>query len=122
MVLNLIKHQRPDFDKIYLFVKDSFKSKYQLLINGREKVGINTPKNLKTFIDQLQATDDVYKQLKDYNATKTRRVLIVSDDLIEGEEKSIFQLFSSHNLIPKCLKINVRQYFIMKIPNKRELQ
>ena len=122
MVLNLIKHQRPDIDKIYLFVKDSFKSKYQLLINGREKVGINTPKNLKTFIDHLQATDDVYKQLKDYNATKTRRVLIVSDDVIEGEEKSIFQLFSSHNLIPKCLKTNVRHYFIMKIPNKRELQ
>ena len=60
--------------------------------------------------------------MKDYNATKTRRVLIVSDDVIEGEEKSIFQLFSSHNLIPKCLKANVRHYFIMKIPNKRELQ
>ena len=39
-LLNLIKHQRPDIDKRYLYVKDPFESKYQLLINGREKVGI----------------------------------------------------------------------------------
>ena len=37
---NLIKNQRPDFDKIYLHVKDPFESKYQLLINGTKKVGI----------------------------------------------------------------------------------
>ena len=40
MLLNLIKHQQPDIDKIYLYVKDPLKSKYQLFINGREKVGI----------------------------------------------------------------------------------
>ena len=39
-ILNLIKNQRPDIDKIYLYAKDSFKSKYQLIINRREKVGI----------------------------------------------------------------------------------
>ena len=38
--MNLIKHQWPDIDEIYLYVKDPFESKYQLLINGREKVGI----------------------------------------------------------------------------------
>ena len=32
-----MKHQQPDNDKIYLYVKDPFESKYQLLINGREK-------------------------------------------------------------------------------------
>ena len=37
VLLNLIKHQQLDIDKIYLYVKDPFKSKYQLLINGREK-------------------------------------------------------------------------------------
>ena len=35
VLLNLIRHQRPDIDKIYLYVKDPFKSKYQLLINGK---------------------------------------------------------------------------------------
>ena len=40
VLLNLIKHQRPDIDHIYLYVKDPFESKYQLLIHEREKVGI----------------------------------------------------------------------------------
>ena len=40
VLLNLIKHNRPDLDKIFLYIKDPFESKYQLLINGREKVGI----------------------------------------------------------------------------------
>ena len=34
--------------KIYLYIKNAFESKYQLLINGREKVGIKqTKKSLK---------------------------------------------------------------------------
>ena len=45
VLLNLIRHQHPDTDKIYLYVKDPLQSKYQLLINGREKVGIKKLKN-----------------------------------------------------------------------------
>ena len=81
MLLNLIK-QRPDIDKIYLYIKDLFESKYQLLINEREKVGIKTLKNPKGFIDYSQTIDDVYENLEDYNPTKKRRVLIVFDDMI----------------------------------------
>ena len=40
VLLNLMKNQRPYIGKIYLYVKDPFESKYQLLINLREKVGI----------------------------------------------------------------------------------
>ena len=40
VILNLIKDQRPDIDNIYLYVKNKFESNYQLLINEREKVGI----------------------------------------------------------------------------------
>ena len=36
-LLNLIKHQWPDIDKIYLYIKDPLKSKYQLLVNGIKK-------------------------------------------------------------------------------------
>ena len=50
-LLNLIKHQRSNIDKIYLYVKDRFESKYQLLINEKEKVGIEILKNSKAFID-----------------------------------------------------------------------
>ena len=34
VLLNFVKHQRPDIDKNYLYVQDSFKSRYQVLING----------------------------------------------------------------------------------------
>ena len=94
MLLNFIKHQRPDIDKIYLHVKDPFKSKYQLLINGREKVGIENLKNLKAFIDYSQTTDGVYEKLDNYNPTKKRRVLPVFDDMIADME-------SNKNLSPK---------------------
>ena len=52
VLLNLIKHgRRPDNYKIYLCVKDLFESKYQLLIDGREKVGIKHLKNPKELVD-----------------------------------------------------------------------
>ena len=47
LLLDLIWHRRSDIDKIYLYVKDTFESKYQLLINRREKVGIENLKNPK---------------------------------------------------------------------------
>ena len=50
VLLNLIKYQRPDIDKIYLYVKDPFESKYQLLIIGRGKVEIKTLKNSKALL------------------------------------------------------------------------
>ena len=59
--LNLIKHQRPDIDRIYLYVKDPFESKYQFLINGIENAGIEMLRNPKVLIDYLQTIDDVYE-------------------------------------------------------------
>ena len=88
VLLNLIKHQRPDIDNIYLYVKDSFESKYQLLINRREKVGTRMLKNLKAFIDYSQTIDDVYEHLEDYDPIKKRRVLIVFDDIIADMESN----------------------------------
>ena len=61
MLLNLIKNQRPDIDKMYLYVKNPFESKYQQLINGGEKVGFKKLKNPKAFIDYSQTIDGVTK-------------------------------------------------------------
>ena len=44
VLLNLIKHQWPDIDEIYLYVKDPFESNYQLLFKRREKVGMKKRK------------------------------------------------------------------------------
>ena len=88
MLLNLIKHQQPDIDKSYLYIKDPFESKYQLLINGREKVGIKKLKNPNTFIDYPKTIDHVYENLEDYNPTKKKRVLLVFDDMIADMESN----------------------------------
>ena len=55
MLLNLIKH----IDKIYLYVKDPFESKYQLLTSGREEVGIKTTDNPKELTDYSQTIDNL---------------------------------------------------------------
>ena len=88
VLLNFIKHQRPDIDKIYFYVKDPFKSKYQFLVNRREKAGIEKLKNPKALIDYSQTIDHAYENLEDYNPTKKRRVLIVFDDKISYMESN----------------------------------
>ena len=58
-----------------------------MLINGREKVGIENVKNPKAFTDYSQ-TIYVYENLEDYNPKKKRRVLIVFDDIIGDMESN----------------------------------
>ena len=70
VLLNWIKHQRPNIYKIYLHVRDPFESKYQLLINRREEVGIKELNNPKAFIDYSQTLDDIYKISKAVIHTK----------------------------------------------------
>ena len=84
---NLLKHQRPDIDKIYLYGKAPFESKCQLLINRIEKVGSENLKNKKALIDSSQTIDDVYEN-KDYNPTKKKRMLIVFDDMTTDMESN----------------------------------
>ena len=65
MLLNLIKNQQPDTEKIYLYVKGPLESKYQLLINRREKVEIKKLKSSKAFINYSQTIDDVHENLEE---------------------------------------------------------
>ena len=46
-------------------------SKYQLLINGREELGIKRAKNQN--IDYSQKNGDVYENLEDFHATKKKK-------------------------------------------------
>ena len=115
MLLKLIKHQQPDINKKFLYVKDSFESKYQLLINGREKVRIENLKDPKVFIDYSQIIDDVYENLEDYNPMRKRRVLLVFYDITGHME-------SNKKLIPivtevflKGRKLNISLVFFITI-------
>ena len=131
MLLNLIKHWRPDIDKIYLHVKDALESKCQLM--EEKKVGIEILKNPKTFSDYSQTIDDVYENLEDYNPTKKRRALIVFDDMIADMKcnKKLSPIVTE--LFLRERKLNISLVFIsqsyFKVPktlrlnaNKRELQ
>ena len=128
VLLSLIKHQQPDTDKIYLYVKDPFESKYQLLNNGREIVGIKILRNSKAFTDYLQTINDVYESLEDLNLTKERGLLIVSlivTKLLLGERKlnvSLVFISKSYFKVPKTRRLHATHHFIMRIPKKRELQ
>ena len=140
-LLNLINNQ-PDIDKICLYAKDPYEKKYQYLINKREKVGLNHFNDHKAFIDYLNDMQDVYKNIEDYNPGKKRKVLIIFDDMIadminnkklnpivtelfiRGRKLNISIVFitQSYFKVPKDVRLNSTHFFIMKIPNKRELQ
>ena len=140
-LLNLVSNQ-PDIDKIYLYAKDPYKAKYQYLINKREKVGLNHYDDLKAFIEYSNYMQDVYKNIDEYNTDKERKILIVFDDMIadminnkklnsivtelfiRGRKLNISLVFitQSYFKVPKDVRLNSTHFFIMKIPNKRELQ
>ena len=63
VLLNLINN-KPDIDKIYLYAKDPYETKYQYLIKKCEKVGLNHFDDLKAFMEYSNDMQDVYKKLK----------------------------------------------------------
>ena len=85
---------------------------------------------------------DVYKNIEDYNPGKKLKVLIVFDDMIadminnkklnpivtelfiRGRKLNISIVFITQPYfkVPKDVRLNSTHFFIMKIPNKRELQ
>ena len=77
-LLNLTNNEH-DIDKIYLYAKDPYEAKYQLLINKRESAGLKYLNNSKAFIKYSNNMDDVYKNIEEYNPTKKRKILIVFD-------------------------------------------
>ena len=140
-LLNLLENQ-PDIDKIYLYVKDLYELKYQLLINKRESVGINHFKDSKAFIEYSNDTHDVYKKIDDYNPDKENKILILFDDMIadmihvkklnsivtelfvRGRKLNISLVFItlSYFKVPTDVRLNTTHFLIAKNPNNRELQ
>ena len=115
-LLNLINNQ-PDIDKIYLYAKDLYETKYKYLINKREKVGLDHFDDPKAFMKYSNDMRDVYKNIEDYNP-------IVTELFIRGKKLNISIVFitQSYFKVSKDVRLNSTHFFIMKIPNKRELQ
>ena len=139
--MNLI-HNQSNIDKKYLYAKDPYEAKYQYLIKKREKVGLDHFKDPKAFMEFSNDMQDVYKNNEDYNAGKKCKILIVFDEMIadminnkklnpvvtelfiRGRKLNISIVFitQSYFIVPKDVGLNSTHFFIMKIPNKRELQ
>ena len=90
-LLNLINSE-PDLDKTYLYSKDPYKAKYQLLINDRESTGLKYLNDSKAFIEYSNDMDDIDKDIEDKNPNKKRKILILFDDMIAD-------MLSNKNLI-----------------------
>ena len=140
-LLNLINNQQ-DIDKIYLYAKDPYEDKYQYLINKRERVGINHFNDPKAFIEYSNDMHDVYKNIDNYNLNRENKILIVFDDMIadminnkklnsivtelfiRGRKLNVSLIFitQSYFKVPKDVRLNTSHFFIMKIPDKRDLQ
>ena len=80
-MLNLINHE-PDIDKIYLYAKDSYEAKYQLLIIKRESTAIKYLNDSKSFIKYSYDMDDISKNIEEYNPNEKRKIWIVFDNMI----------------------------------------
>ena len=124
-LLNLINNHL-DIDKIYLYVK----------------VGIDHFNDSKAFTKYSNDMQDVYKNIEHYNLGKKCKVLIVFDDMIadminnkklnpavteffiRGRKLNISIVFimQSYFKVLKEVRLNTAHFFLMKIPNKSELQ
>ena len=135
---NLTSHQ-PDIDKLYLYAKHPYEAKYQ---QKRENTGLKDLSISKAFIEYSNDMDGVYENIEEYNPDNKCKIFmafdgiivdmlsnkelnpIVTELLIRGRKLNISLLFitQSYFTVPKNIRLNSTHYFIMKIPNKQELQ
>ena len=113
-----------------------------MLIKKLEGAGIKTFNNFETFVEYSNDMDDIYKNTEDYNPNTKRKILIVFDDMvvdilsnkkpnpivtesvIRGRKLSISLVSNtqSYFVVSRNIRVNSAHYFIMAIPNKRDLQ
>ena len=124
-------------EKNYSHAKDPYEAKYQLLISKRERIGLKHFNDSKAFIEYSNDMDNINKNIEEYNPNKKRKILIVFDDtvadmlsnknlnpivtglFIRGRKLNISFVFitQSYFAVPKNIRLNSTNYFIMKIPN-----
>ena len=112
-----------------------------MLVNKQESAGLKQLNYSKAFIEYPNYMNDIYNNIKEYNSNKQRKTLIIFDDMIaymlsnkklnptvaelfiRGRKLSISLVFLHNLILPyQENRLNSTHYFIMKIPNKQELQ
>ena len=125
-----------------MYTKDPYEDKYQFLVRRRENIAVKHFNDSKAFIEYSNDMRDVLENINDYNPDKENKILIVFDDMIadminnkklnsivtelfiRGRKLNISLVFitQSYFKVPKDVRLNTTHFFIMKIPDKRELQ
>ena len=107
-----IQNDNNIIDKIYLYAKDLEEPKYQLLINKREKAGINCNNDPNAFIEYSNSMDDILSDIEDYNKKRKRKVLIIFDDMNSHvmPDKKAQQVLK--DLFIRCRKLNISLCFL----------
>ena len=125
-----------------MYVKDPYEAKYNFLINKKKNTALKHFNDLKAFVEYANDKQDVYKNIDEYNVDNERKILIgfdimiahminnkklnsiVTELFIRGRKLNISVGFitQSYFKVPKDIRLNSTDFFIMKIPNKRELQ
>ena len=80
--MNSIQRDSNIIDKLYLYAKDLEEPKYQLLINKREKSGINFNNDPNAFIECSNSMDGILSDISDYNKKRKRKVLLIFDGMV----------------------------------------
>ena len=68
---------QPDIDKIYLYAKESYEAKYELLINKRESTNLKHLNDSKAFIECSNDMKCICENIEEYNPNQ---ILIIFDD------------------------------------------
>ena len=111
-LLNSIQKDNNIINKIYLYTKDLEEPKYQLLINKREKAGINFNNDSTAFIEHSNSMDDIFSDINNYNNKRKRKVLIIFDDMISHvmSDKKAEQVLK--DLFIRSRKLNISLCFL----------
>ena len=138
-MLNLVNHEA-DIGEIYLYAKDPYKAKYEFLFMKRESTCLKYLNDSKVFIEYSNDMDDICRNIEKYNQNKIQKVLIAFDMIghmfsnkklnpiatelfFKGTKRNISLAFitQSYFAVLKNINLNLAHYFVMKIPNKREI-
>ena len=76
---------------MYLCAKDLYEAKYQLLINKWEITGWKNLNNFNALIKYSNDIDDIYKNLKKYNANKEMIANMLSNKNLINSKWIIYQ-------------------------------
>ena len=113
-----------------------------MLIDKREKAGINFNNDPNAFIEYSNSMDDILSDIEDYNKKRKRKILIIFDNMISHvmSDKKAQQILKdlfircrklnishcfltqSYFSVPKDIRLNCTHYILVKLNNRRELQ